>query len=320
MKSVWITLILWSLTTPVLLLGQNEGPDITSLSPELQRLIACEDSLIMLGDSLVQGSNYEVREASCVALIPTLVRGLKTEGSFDYPFDRLRTISVVQPKDGSFRIFTFQMELWDRTYRYFGAIQGNSKELELIPLIDASLYINPDIAQDTLLDSDNWYGALYYNVVKQKYKGNSYYFLFGLDSWDMFSTKKVMDVLWFDKKSDKVMFGAPLMHLPVDSARRGDKGDKLHVKRFILEYGERASVTLNYDPFLEKIIYDHLIPEDPRSEGIKSTYISDGTYEGFEWTKSGWKHIPKVFNLIMESAPEFPPVETTPDPFKYKGN
>lgn len=319
-----------------------------------------EDSLRRIGDSIIMGSSYEVREAACVRFIPQLVQALKCEGSFEYPFAGVRTMSVVQPEDATFRIFTFHMELWDKTYRHFGAIQLNQGELKLIPLIDASLFIKPADAVDTALTSDSWHGAIYYNVIGRKHKGQDYYFLFGLDAWDLFSTKKVLDVLWFDKEGT-AHFGAPMFpileEIPDENESEGEEEETASEEkkkeepalddnpiasnqpveeepgpiaepeeeeeedpakptkrftgeyghRFFIEYNKESSAGLNWDPYLELIIYDHLIPENPLSKGIPSTYVSDGSYEGLKWKRGRWQWVDKVFNQTQDSAPLNPP-------------
>ncbi len=285
------------------------GGDSAKLSPELRALMMREDSLITLGDSIVLGSTYEVREAACVAFIPTLVRALRTPGSYTYPFNRVRSLSVVQPEDKSFRVFTFQMMLWDYTYRYFGAIQYQDNQLRLTPLIDASLFMPDSVLRTGVLGPDEWYGALYYNISTKKLKGKTYYFLFGMDAWDMFSTRKLVDVLTFEKEQPQ--FGAALFPDSMDTPT--------YMNRFILEYKKDASASLNYDPELDQIVFDYLIPENPLSKGIKATYIPDGTYQGFKWEKDRWVYVKKMFDQMQAYPPDYTPAsDPAKDPFNYE--
>lgn len=282
--------------------------DVTD--PNLRQLLVYEDSLISLGDSLVRGSSYEVREAACVAFIPMLVRALRTPDAFDFPFDRVQTLSVVRAPDQSFRLFTFQMMLWDYTYRYFGAIQYRDNELRLTPLMDASLFMADSVLNTAVLGPEEWYGAIYYGITSRKHKGKTFYFLFGFDGLDLFSSRKLVEVLQFE--NERPVFGAPLFP---------DKSEEpVFSNRFILEYKKEASASLNYDKELEQIVFDHLVPENPLSEGIRSTYIPDGTYEGFSWDKKGhWVYVDKVFTQMQLFAPDYTP-ESDPsqDPFNYE--
>jgi hypothetical protein len=279
--------------------------------PNLRALLVYEDSLVILGDSLVRGSSYEVREAACVAFIPMLVKALRTPDAFEFPFERVKTLSVVKAPDESFRLFSFQMMLWDYTYRYFGAIQYRDDELRLTPLIDASLFMPDSVLPTAVLGPEEWYGAIYYGITSRKHKGKTYYFLFGFDGLDLFSSRKLVEVLQF--QDERPVFGAPLFP---------DQNDPpAYSHRFILEYKKEASASLNYDTELEQIVFDHLVPENPLSEGIRSTYIPDGTYQGFQWdTKKGhWDYVDKVFTQMQLFAPDYSPeVDPSQDPFNYE--
>ena len=90
------------------------------------------------------------------------MKALKTPKSFEYPFPQIERISIQYPQDSSFRIFTWQLFVGKDDYRYYGAIQLNTEELKLIPLVDRSYKIeNP---KHQVLNNRNWYGALYYNI------------------------------------------------------------------------------------------------------------------------------------------------------------
>jgi len=279
--------------------------------PNLRALLVYEDSLVILGDSLVRGSSYEVREAACVAFIPMLVKALRTPDAFEFPFERVKTLSVVKAPDESFRLFSFQMMLWDYTYRYFGAIQYRDDELRLTPLIDASLFMPDSLLPTAVLGPEEWYGAIYYGITSRKHKGKTYYFLFGFDGLDLFSSRKLVEVLQFQE--ERPVFGAPLFP---------DENDPpVYSNRYILEYKKEASASLNYDAELEQIVFDHLVPENPLSEGIRSTYIPDGTYQGFQWDakKGHWDYVDKVFTQMQLFPPDYTPeVDPSQDPFNYE--
>ncbi len=312
---------------PQAAVDSNAQAEAVPTDPRMARLLAYEDSLMVLGDSLVGARRYEDREAACVAFIPTLVKALKTPGSFDYPFDRVRSLSVVRSDDERFRVFTFQMMLWDRTYRYFGAIQFADEDLKLRPLIDGSLFMTDSMALTRQLDPDNWYGALYYGMTMRKYKGERYYFLLGFDGQDMFSSRKLVDVLHFDKEG-RVHFGAPMLEVPEPTLTDAEfemglkpkerSGPAAFTHRFFLEYKTEASASLRYDPELELIVFDHLIPENPLSAGIRSTYVPDGTYEGFRWEKGEWRYVEKVFTQTQAAPPVYAPAQPKTDPGNYE--
>jgi len=254
---------------------------------------AREDTLAVLAYAVINDSIPERRFAACQSLIKKLVTSLKAENAFHYRFERLRTVSIQYPPDSSFRVFSWQLYVDENEYRYYGAIQMNTPELELYPLIDRSFQVeNPE---QEVLSNDQWYGAVYYNLKPFEHKGGMYYLLFGFDGFEFFRKRKVVDILWF--QDGKPMFGAPLFVNRVDPSQPASK------KRILLEYSAEASIRLNFDPALDLLIFDHLeIMEGRHNEGPVG--VPDGTYEGYQLTREGfWEYIPKVFNEVQDRPP-----------------
>jgi hypothetical protein len=280
--------------------------EIKGITPEnLLKLQQYEDTLKFLGDSAIQSRSWEIREAACIQFLKKLKYALLIENSFLYPFDSVKTMSIVQPEDNTFRIITWQLAMKDMTHRYYGTIQMNEPNLKMFPLIDMSMFVkNP---QDTLLSSNSWYGCVYFNIVKQKYKRNDYYLLFGWDGNDMFSNKKLVDVLTFNEMGTP-MFGYPMFLL---------KDDPDPKTRVIIEYKEDASPVMNYDEKMKMIVISYLRPENPMSEGIYFTYIPDGTYVGFYFKKGMWRFQEKVFDKVLDQAPDNTPKQKGEDPNIY---
>ncbi|MCS6916102.1 MAG: hypothetical protein RMK52_07280 [Chitinophagales bacterium] len=270
-------------------------------TPAADSLIALmEDSLAGLSDSMVLARDQLVRQNACYTFIPLLVRALRQPGSFDYPFSRLRSISILYPDDRSFRIFTWALRFDDFSYRYYGAIQMNQRdELKLFPLYDARALIRK--LADTVTDHQRWPGAVYYKLKTiTTPSGKTYHLLFGWDGHTAQSNRKVIEVLSFVK--GKPVFGAALFDFgPQDSRNR--------IKRYIVEYKENAVVTLNYDPDLQMIITDHLQPEAPQLRGDYRYYVPDGTYEGFQWEGKKLRYVEQVFTSTQAEPPFERPVD-----------
>ena len=198
-------------------------------------------------------------------------------------------ISIIYPKDKKFRIFTWELLRINTQYGYFGCLQMKSKrELKFFPLIDYRPFMDSPV--DSVCTPDKWYGAFYYNILKKSKWARSYYFLFGLDQNNIFSNKKVIDVLYF--KNNKPYFGAPFFIFNDTS--------KNNINRFIIEYKFDASTTLNYSKDQRMILYDHLIPMDPKQEGMFEFYVPDGSYEGFKYKRGKWLHVEKVFDQTFD--------------------
>ncbi len=283
------------------------------LIPEgsLRQLNLYQDSLKVLSDSVIDAGNDMTRQSYCFQFIKTLVRALKVDHSFYYPFDSLTSrISILQPTDNSFRIFTWALRFDDSTFRYYGTIQMNDpKGLKLYPLFDNSPFMqNPE---DSAVSNEKWFGALYYRMIEEKNsQGKPYYFLLGWDGNDQRSTKKLIEVLSFNSKKQPV-FGASMFDFG-----QYDPGNKF--KRFIVEFKEDARVSLNYDEELQMIVTDHLQPESSSTKDNHATYVPDGTYEGFKWENGKWHYIENVFTSTQQQPPFPDPVDFDKEKSLYK--
>lgn len=264
---------------------------------ENQALRAYERELADLSFRIINDSSQEGRAQACFKFIPKLVEALKVPGSFNYPFDSLKTISIQTPPDRSFRIFTWQLRWGDGLFRHFGAIQMNSDSLMLYPLFDMSDSLAH--SQTSVVNKDSWYGALYYNIYEHRHKKKTYYTLFGFDQNDLWSSKKLLEVLTFEH--GKPVFGAPIFQFE-DST-----GKKTLLNRFIMEFRKDATTTLNYSADDKMIIYDHLVAPEERMADLKFTFLPDGTYEGFKLKSGKWQHVEKI-KTININKPDSPPV------------
>jgi hypothetical protein len=260
---------------------------------DLQKMKLIEDSLHLLCVQFTTDTVIETRIKACYAFIPKLVSALKLNNSFYHHFDSLETVSQIYPRDSSFRILTWQLVLPKGQFRYYGVLQMKSGKLKMFPLRDYSDTMQYQTQQQTT--NDNWYGALYYNVIEQQVNKQPVYTLFGFEAADYITRRKVVEILTFDK-TGKPHFGAPLFHFKYDST---------HVKlldtmsRFFIEYKYSAPTVLNYDAQLQMIVFDHVAPPNEKANGATFSYVPDGTYEGFLWTKDHWQWVEKVFTFSI---------------------
>jgi len=271
----------------------------TSISgSELRSLQVQEDSLKVLADSLINGQNPAVRLRADSQFIRTLVRSLKMKHSFYYPFDSLAGISRLYAPDSTFRILTWQYKKDDLLYLQEGAIQMNQPDgsLKLYPLFDASMFTAKPL--DSVRTRRNWIGAIYYRIIEKSYQGINYYTLIGFDDFTRSSNKKWMEVLTFSRSNGEPIFGGPYISFDEDSVRKRTQ------YRFNIEYKKDAATRFNYDPQMDMILFDHLVPEgdDPNR---KDSYIPDGDFEGFKWKDGAWVHVEKIFNVTLKDG-QFP--------------
>jgi len=250
-------------------------------SEESQKIKILEDSIRIYGDTLINSIDKDNRTIASYRIIKTLSKALKVRNSYYYTWDSSLPWKIISPEDGSFKIITWYTKSDEGMHKFYGTIQLKSDTLKMFPLIDYSDLT--DHQEDINVDNNNWIGCLYYGVKTVKAGKKTYYTLFGWDGNTLASNKKIMEIFSFNKQG-KPRFGAPII----------DMGKGRILNRFILEFSEEASATLNYDPFEKKVVYDHTTPNGESLEGFYGNYIPDGTYEGFEWKKGKWKHVDEI--------------------------
>jgi hypothetical protein len=283
----------------------NTQPTTPPVVTDAERMTAYEDTLAVLSFSMQNDTAANERLIACHQMIRVLKTALKSKKSFQHPFARLKAISILAPPDSTFRIFTWQLFVNDSTYKYYGAIQMNTPELKLFPLIDRGHEIADPLSET--LTHDRWLGSLYYSVMPFGTKKQRQYLLCGFDGHSFFERQKLVDVLSFDA-AGKPQFGAEVFDWPQDYRPAPDQ------KRIILQYSAEAKVRCNYDPLYEMVLFDHLI-ESGTSFGTV-TNVPDGSYDGLRLEKGRWKYINKVFNDIQAEAPSVaPPPEKGKDLF-----
>ncbi len=280
-------------------------------SEAVKRLVAMEDTLVVYAHGVLRDTSAAKRFISCKELIIGLKNALKEENSFNYSFPKLNAVSIQYPADSSFRIFSWQLYVDENDYRYYGAIQMNTPELKLIPLIDRSQNVT-DIEQETLF-SGSWYGSLYYNIREVASEEGKYYLLFGFDGYQFFRKRKIIDVLTFE--DGEAIFGKPVF------VKKEGNGFERTKKRVLMEYSAEVSTRMNYDELMEMIVFDHLIQRSG-AHGEGTVNFPDGSYEGYQLEDDGrWMHIDKIFNQVQDEAPRpFPVLENRERTIDIFGN
>ncbi len=235
-----------------------------------------EDSLIFYFDQLANEIN-DTRKLELNNHINSYFKqALTSEESFTYPFDSLKYVGIISSDDNKLRIITWNIPYSDRTYQYFGFIQykKSKRSYAFYELNDKSEGIkNPELA---VLNNKNWFGALYYKIIVNKYKGTEYYTLLGADLNNLFTKKKIIDVLYFDKKGFPV-FGKKVF-----------KNKTTPIARVIFEFSAQTNMTLTYDNQKEMIVYDHLSPSRPSLQGQFEFYGPDFSYDGLKYERGIW--------------------------------
>jgi hypothetical protein len=237
-----------------------------------------EDTLKIMAHQIMNAETEAEKRIANTAFITNLTEVLQYEKAFKFPFDSLPTIARITSPDNTFRIFNWLLKKDNGAYEYFGIVHYHNKKrkrYEIIPLVDNSANIRNAEQQD--LDAKNWYGGLYYQIAYIKKAGRKYYTLLSWDGNDGYSTKKIMDVMYFSGKN-KIKFGLPIFK----------QNKKESQKRVILEYDSKTSISVKYHNKEQRIVFNHLVPPRKDLEGLEEYYIPEGTFNAYQYNKGKW--------------------------------
>lgn len=305
---------------------------------------AWERSLQHLEIELAQASNQMARYEVNDLLLKAFNELLTTENSIKYPFDSLKTLSVLTSPDKNIRLVTWMILHDNGSCMHFGYIQAYSKTAKkyiVYPLKDHSEQIKGPESKS--LTTDNWYGAYYYDLVSTKYHRQIFYTLLGWDKHNMTSQRKLIEILTLSP-SGKVKFGYNIFI-----------GDKKRIMRHIFEYSATSSMVLRYEKqtYTETvqistskprkrtkkqkesfsalkrdlkpssktvyhsapmIVYDNLMPIHPNAKDIYSMYVADGdSHMAYKFMQGKWRQIKTV-----QARNQEPKKQATPKKIDYQ--
>ncbi|MGY4537185.1 hypothetical protein ACVW0P_001601 [Mucilaginibacter sp. UYNi724] len=280
MKGIFIAIFLLFTFSALFAQHSDEAKDIKELK-------IYQDSLKSLGKKFINDPDDMERKNANYRFIRMLVAALKVPHSFNYPFDSVKAVSIVNSPDNRFRILSWHVMNQDGSYRFYGTVQMNTgNSLLMHPLEDYSPFLkNPE---DSVTNSSKWYGAQYYKIIRVA-SAKPYYVLLGWKGNNVKSTKKVIEVLSFDKE-DKPAMGMPVFD-----------GNSKTRKRVVFEYTRQASMLLRYVPDQNLIVFDHLSPPDQKLKDSPETFGPDLSYDGYKLKNGRWVY---VENLDMRNIPE----------------
>lgn len=252
------------LTIPLKINAKSSDEFILQLSCKLDTLKQNQP------DSIKLKINQE-----CISLFSKI---LALPESFDNPYKELPNIGKVLSDDGKVKIYTWGFPLQDKSFAFAGFIQ--KKEKKMVITTPLKIRETPYVPmQNKNIPPTNWYGALYYKVVKIKQRKEEYYLALGWSGNDASTDFKVIEPIFFDRNGRVSYFGKPLFET-----------ENKKFSRIVLEYTSEGKVTLNMNDTNTMIIFDHLIPIEPMYQGIKAYYGPDFTYDAYQIEKKGgWR-------------------------------
>jgi len=197
----------------------------------------------------------------------------------DNTLDSIKYIGVLNSPDEKLRIITWNLVWQNGKNSYYGYVQTFKKGK---PLKYFALNDKKDPSKDPFrqtLTKDNWFGALYYDIIPVECNKQTCYTILGYDPNDLYSNRKVVELLSFSKT------GYPVFGMPV--FQRG----KALAHRVVFEYSEYAVMMLRYDDESERIVFDHLSPVSNQYAGNPKYYGPDFSYDGMKFKKGKWEYV-----------------------------
>ena len=233
---------------------------------------------------------YSKKESERFAANKDFIKAIEaianSKNALSFPFDSLKDISTLSPKNKKFKLITWNIPKDDETHLFFGfLLVNNSKRIktglfkyettesyEYFKLVDKSGSIkNPE----TYMGSpDKWFGMLYYELIEE----DDYYTLLAWDGNDKLIQRKYIDVLYF-KLDGTPVFGKDVFKFP-----------RKNPKRLMFEYSSDVTMSLKYNNKNGSIVYSHLSPREEGTVmiGLYQYYGPDGSFDSMIQKKGKW--------------------------------
>lgn len=237
-----------------------------------------EERMFECLESIRSSSTDQTRLAYSDSLASIIKDALNSEGCMNYPFSSITQMGILDSPDKAIRIFNWNIPLEDGThaYRCFILRLEDEKD-EIYNWYELEQERNQAPRNDSkYLKSDEWPGALYYEIIPMEKGNGTMYTLLGWQGLDNLTTAKVIEVLQFQRNDVKL--GAPIF--------KTEAGTK---KRWKMIYAEDVSASLKYYPRDKRIVFDHLSPRSAGLDGNYAFYGPDLSYDAFNLTKGKWE-------------------------------
>lgn len=204
----------------------------------------------------------------------------------EYPFDSLKEISVLSPRNKKFKLITWNLFKDDGTHAFFGFLLVNNDkriktgflkheiihEYDALTLLDRSATVKtPETYVGT---TDKWFGMLYTQLIEC----DGYYTLIGWDGNTKMTQRKFIDVLYF-RADGLPIFGKDVFKL-----------SRKNPKRMMFEYSSDISMSVKYVEKRKQIVYSHLASKQEGTllDGQFQYYGPDGSFDALELKKDKW--------------------------------
>lgn len=266
-----------------------------------QANVALRDSVIHLFGKM-RAENDSIKVGSAMVLERLLADFYSDPSHFEIEFDSVPFMGQLSTWDKMLSMTCWNLAMSDGQFKYHCVMRHRDSNKGVVVTVFEDEGADWDRMDRKVIRPKEWYGALYYKLLANRYRGQTIYTVLGWDGSDHVTNRKVVDVINIQGKV--VTLGA--------SVFKDEKGAS--VQRLIYEYANDVSMALNYDEKEKMIIMDHLAPEDSRFEGQRQFYGPDFSYDALQFIKGEWVYVKDVFakNRSLNNLPD----DTRPGNFK----
>ena len=257
---------------------------------------AFEDSITHLHREILNERNAMIRYQKNEQLLKLFEDALKLRNSINYPFDSVKTISILTSPDKKVRIITWFLIAENGTHEHYGFLQAyNSEKGKHVtyPLTDSwQKIVNPNTQQ---LTPDTWFGALYTQIIQTKDDDKTYYTLLGWNGGNVFSQYRVIEVLSlnhdrpvfganifrnYTKRTMRVLFQiAPVgrMNLSYEKQTLVQKHEKKKREKKKKNSSKKNELPEMDTLSVQMIIFDRLVPMDEHLQKLAECYVGESS-------------------------------------------
>lgn len=307
-------------------------PAFTAPAQNRARMLDCQQRLAALFDRISSAPTDNERYLSSEEAVGLLCQALDEQQSERWQWQLPQTVSVLTSPDGRLRIFSWAVVRDNGEYECFGAVQfynDHDEEFQYQVLHDKS----DDLVnrEESVLDADNWFGAIYQDLIQTTAGDRTVYTLLGWSGVDWLTDRRVVEPVVL--RQGVPQFGAAVF-------RR-----ERNLRRVVVEYRDGAAVQMAYTTqtirtvehnrvkvrgtnrhrTVEKvkehkekmIVFDEVEPQIAGMEGLFQYYVPSGVEVGYAWIDGKWeqrsgtqgrlddKRLNKPFEPLPKSAPAY---------------
>ncbi len=297
-----------------------------------ERMSAHQQRLAALIERVATAPTDNERYLASEEALGVLTAALDEEASERWQWQLPQYASVLVSPDGHLRLFTWAVVRDDGEYECFGVVQfynDKDDEYQYLMLNDKSEEIMN--REESTLSSDQWFGAVYQDIIQTPMGDRTLYTLLGWNGVDNLTERKVIEPVVI--KGGVPQFGAAVF-------RR-----ERNLRRVVLEYTNDAMVHLAYEQqtvqevqhervkvkgtnryrTVDKvkehkervIIFDEVEPQVPGMEGLFQYYVPSGVELAYAFVDGKWelragaqgrlkdKKLNKPFEPIEKVSPSY---------------